>query len=247
MEINLTDLGSAELARRLTSLCNQVSCDPADAVLVVNGGPLRVSEADELLFAELLIQKLNELPKLYEWNQIAFVATSLSDPLKIMPDEQKIIRRAEWHIREILLKKMADLYRLPIFADYGVEYTKDLRPRRARPSAKLSYTRENDHFYAKGQNVKQAGYEAIYPVADVVATCDGFKGSAFSLGDARIVEWHHRNASTGNAPTWRWAEVDHHLATVVPALAAQKGIALEIPANEPVVEQSDLFSMIPAK
>ena len=47
LEINLADLGSAEIARKLTSLCNQVSCDPADAVLVVNAGPLQVSETDE--------------------------------------------------------------------------------------------------------------------------------------------------------------------------------------------------------
>jgi hypothetical protein len=243
MEIALADLGSPELARKLTSLCNQVSCDPTDAVLIVNTGPLHVNEAEEVFFVDLVIQTLNELPMLYSWNQIVFSATSLSDPIKLVPGQQKSIRRIEWHVRNLLVIRQSELYRLPIFSDYGVEYTKDLRPKRARPTARVSYTRDGDHFYAKGQSVKHAGYEAIYPVADIVAGCDGFKGEAFSLGDARIVAWHHRKASTGNAPIWRWAAVDHHLAMVVPPLAAQKGIELEVPALPPA-EQTEMF---PAK
>jgi hypothetical protein len=199
------------------------------------------------MFAELLIQRLNDLPNLYEWSQVALVATSLSDPLKIKANEQKIIRRAEWHVHQIMLQRKSELFRFPVFADYGVEYTKDLRPRRARPTAKLSYTRNNDHFYAKGQNVKHLGYEAIYPVADVVAVCGGFQGRTFSLGDARIEDWHQRSASTGNAPTWRWAAVDHHLAEVVPAIAALQGLVLEAPPSVPAIEQSDLFSLSQTK
>jgi hypothetical protein len=247
MEINLADLGSPNLARNLASLSSQVSCDPSDAALVINGGPLQIPASDEAMFAELLIQQLNELPNLRQWSQITFVATSLSDPLKISANQQKTIRRAEWHIRQLLLQRKSELLRMPVFGDYGVEFTKDLTPRRARPTAKISYTRDGDHFYAKGENVKQSGYDAIYPVSDVVATCEGFKGRTFSSGDARILDWHERKISTGNAPTWRWAAADHHFATVVPAIATQERIQLETAATAPIVEQQDLFPLIPAK
>jgi Beta protein len=52
LEIGLSDLGTPDLAQRLTSLCNQVSCDPDDAVLVLNGGPLSINERDEEFFAK---------------------------------------------------------------------------------------------------------------------------------------------------------------------------------------------------
>ena len=57
-----------------------------------------------------------------------------------------------------------------------------------RPSAKLNYTRPDDYFFAKGENVKNAGYPAIFPVADKIVACSGFMGVSFSLGDASIVE-----------------------------------------------------------
>jgi hypothetical protein len=89
MQIRLADLGAASLAARLKSLCNQVSCDPRDATLVVDCGPLFLpDESKEEEFTENLIDALNQLPRLYEWNQIVLVATSLGEIHKIKQHEK---------------------------------------------------------------------------------------------------------------------------------------------------------------
>ena len=182
--------------------------------------------------------------------QIVFAATSLSDPQKIKPDEQKTIRRIEWGIHRMLLEKKSELYRVPVFSDYGVDFSNNLAPRRGiMPSAKINYTTDDGHYYVKGQNVKTAGYEAIYPVADTIVASTHFKGEKFSAGDARIWLLNQRRTGTGNAPTWRWAATDHHLSMVGKSLAIELGIKLSIPtdAGSENLEQPDLLSLIPAK
>ena len=106
---------------------------------------------------------MNDLPRIYDWHEIVISATSLADILKVKANEQKVVRRREWIIYKKLAERRRELFRLPIFSDYGVEYVKDLKPRKARPSAKLNYTRAEDYFFAKGENVKTAGYGAIFP------------------------------------------------------------------------------------
>jgi hypothetical protein len=236
------------LSARLTTICNQISCEPVDAVLIVDAGPLFLrDEAEEQEFADLLISVVNELPKLYEWREVAFVATSLTDPMKIKVGEQKFIRRNKWHIYRLLFENRAKLYRVPVFGDYGVEYNKKLTPMRVRPSAKTNYTTDDGHFYVKGQNVKRGGYEAIYPVADAVVASPYFKGQKFSRGDAHLLQLSQRRVSTGTAATWRWIAVDHHLATIGWQLPQVIGgvAATEIPLQH--IEQGSLLSLIPAK
>jgi hypothetical protein len=229
LQLSLADLQSASLKERLTSLCSQVSCDPEDAVLVIDAGPIFVP--DESQFVDYLIPILNDLPRLYDWYEIVFSATSLADLHKVKVNEEKVVRRREWKIYEKLVERRSELYRLPIFSDYGVEYTKDLRPRKARPSAKLNYTRPNDYFFSKGENVKTAGYQAIFPVAEKVAACSGFMGKDFSMGDACILEIANKRRGPAIAPTWKWAAFDHHLAMVGLPLAALLGLAIEVPAK----------------
>jgi Beta protein len=189
----------------------------------------------------LLIERINELPRVYEWSQLVFASTSLPHSDKMRAGEQKVVRRSEWHIRRLLQQHADELYRVPIFSDYGVSYARDLTPRRVRPTARINYSRADDFFCAKGQNVKIAGYEAIFPVADAVVGCEDFKGAGFSLGDDRMIAWHRRTASTGNAPTWRWSALDHHLAMIVPELAAERGMMLPEPKSELEPVQGVLF------
>jgi hypothetical protein len=221
LQLSIADLQSASLNEKLISLCNQVSCDAQDAVLIIDVGPIFVP--DESQFVDYLIPILNDLPRIYDWHEVVLSATSLADLQKVKINEEKVVRRREWTIYKKLVERSSELYRLPIFSDYGVEYVKDLRPRKARPSAKLNYTRPDDYFFAKGENVKTAGYQAIFPVAQKIAACSGFMGINFSMGDACIVEIASRGRGPGIAPTWKWAAFDHHLAMVSLPVAGSNG------------------------
>jgi hypothetical protein len=241
MQLSLADLQSASLNEKLTSLCNQVSCDAGDAVLVIDVGPIFVP--DESQFVESLIPILNDLPRIYDWHEVVLSATSLADLQKVKINEEKVVRRREWIIYKKLVERRSELYRLPIFSDYGVEYVKDLRPRKVRPSAKLNYTRLDDYYFAKGENVKTAGYAAIFPVAQKIAACSGFMGVNFSMGDASIVEIASRSRGPGIAPTWKWAAFDHHLAMVGLPVAKLLGRVVEV-QNDLVESPSTQLSLL---
>lgn len=229
IQISLTNLQSASLNEQLKSLCNQISCDPEDAVLVIDAGPLFVP--DESTFVDQLIPILNDLPKLYDWHCIVFSSTPLAELKKVKPHEEKTVRRSDWNIFQQLIERKDELYRLPIFSDYGVEYSEDLRPRKARPSAKLNYTRSRDYYFVKGENVKTGGYQAIAPVARKIVECEGFMGASFSYGDTCILEISEKKRSSGIAPTWKGAAFDHHLAMVAIPAATLLGRVIEQPTE----------------
>jgi Beta protein len=232
VQVSISDLQSASLKERLASVCSQISCDPEDIILVLDLGPIFVPDEDQ--FVDQLIPIINDVPRIYEWHEIVFSATSLADLQRVKSNEQKTVRRREWIIYRKLVERRDELYRLPIFSDHGVEYVKDLAPRKASPSAKLNYTRLEDYFFTKGENVKVAGYQAIFPVADKTVGCDGFMGADFSMGDACIVEIASRKRGPGIAPTWKWAVFDHHLALVGPPLGTLLGKVTDVP--RPIVE-----------
>ena len=248
IQVGLAELEAADLSAKLISLCNQVSCDPTDAVLVIDAGPLHIPAAAESEFVSHLIVRLNEIPRLYEWCGVVLCATSLSSPVKLKNDEQKTIRRVEWHIHRLLCERRREIYRIPIFSDYGVDYFQKLVPNKASPVAKINYSTDEDYVYFKGQSVKTASYEAIFAVAEAVVASGHYKGGNFSLGDARIGLWSNKVGSTGNAPTWRWAALDHHFTLVGQLLALESGVFIDDHTERPGnAEQLDLVSLIPGK
>ena len=248
IQLRLADLGAASLAVRLQSLCNQISCDPNEVTLVIDCGPLFLpDEGKEEEFASGLILALNLLPKLYDWGQIALVATSLGGLEKIKPQEERLIRRSEWHIYKRLLQRRNELYRMPIFSDYGVEYRENLAPIKAMPSTKFNYTTNEAYFFIKGENVKTGGYQAIFPVAEKLVKSLHFMGASFSAGDARIWLLSERRGTSGNAPTWKWACADHHLTVVGAALCDALGMRIDETFKTISAQQADLFSVVPAE
>ncbi|UYO41002.1 beta family protein [Rhodopseudomonas palustris] len=246
IQIRLADLGAASLSMRLQNLCNQVSCNPGEAVLLIDCGPLFFADQEsEEEFADGLIQAINQLPNLHDWCQIVLSATSLGDIQKVKPNQERLFRRSEWHIYRRLVARSRELLRRPIFSDYGTEYREDLTPIKARPSAKLNYTTESAYFYVKGENVATGGYEAIYSVAEKVAASDHFLGPELSVGDARLLLLSQRLSPTGNAPTWRWICADHHLAVVFGEFRKLYGLQSVVEA--PPLQQLELFGTTPAK
>lgn len=95
--------------------------------------------------------------------------------------------------------------------------------------------------------MKYGGYQAIFPVAEKIVGSTHFMGRNFSRGDERIWQLAHRRDNTGNAPTWRWACVDHHLAVVGRALFATLGVPNDESVRLIEVHQTELFPTVPAE
>ncbi len=132
-----------------------------------------------------------------------------------------------------------------MYGDYAVDTSPIQKPQRRTPSAHLRYSTATSYAVAKGTTVKKPyGYEAIYPVADLLVAQTYYAGAGYSAGDTYISGLHDRTASKGNAAKWRWASTDHHLTVNVDAIAEMYGIAKVAPAvvPEPTPTQVDMFA-----
>ena len=131
-----------------------------------------------------------------------------------------------------------------MYGDYAVDTSPVAKPQRRTPSAHLRYSTPTNYAVAKGTTVKKPhGYEAIYPVADVLAAQPYFAGPSHSKGDAYISGLQKRTVSKGNAAKWRWASTDRHLSVNMNAIAEMYGmvkVASVVP--EPAATQMDMFA-----
>jgi hypothetical protein len=143
-----------------------------------------------------------------------------------------------------LISNPRELLRTPMFGDYALDTSPMQKPERRTPSAHFRYSTPKSYAVAKGTTVKKPhGYDAIYPVADLLASQSFFMGENFSLGDRFIAGLQARPAAKGNAAKWRWASTDHHLTGNLEIIARLYGLeeAPAMRALEPEFKQTDMF------
>jgi hypothetical protein len=152
--------------------------------------------------------------------------------------------RLDLLLYEKLISNPRVLLRTPMYGDYAVDTSPIQKPQRRIPSAHLRYSTPRLYAVAKGTTVKKPyGYEAIYPVADLLAAQPYYAGASYSDGDAYINGLQQRTATKGNAATWRWASTDHHLTANVDAIARLYGMKVApTVVPEPAAIQVDMFA-----
>ncbi|MFB6452060.1 beta family protein [Bradyrhizobium tunisiense] len=160
------------------------------------------------------------------WSGIAVALSSFPTNLKMRPGEVKQFPRTDLPVYRKLISNPKALLRTQMFGDYAVDTSPIVKPQRRTPSAHFRYSTPTGYAIAKGTTVKKPhGYEAIYPVAGLLASRAFFMGSEFSDGDKFIVSLQNRTSAKGNAATWRWASTDHHLTCNVNSIAKLYGLA----------------------
>ena len=165
--------------------------------------------------------------------------------IKLKPGEVKEYARSDLALYEKLISNPKGLLRTPMYGDYALDTSPIQKPERRTPSAHLRYSTASSYAVAKGTTVKKPyGYEAIYPVADLLTAQPYYAGSNYSEGDAYISGLQTRTASKGNAAKWRWASTDHHLTVNENAIAEMYGIVKVAPtvAPEPTPTQVEMFA-----
>src|SRR6266849_2048199 len=77
-----------------------------------------------------------------------------------------------------LISNPKGLLRTPMFGDYALDTAPMVKPQRRTPSAHLRYSTPTGYAVAKGTTVKKPhGYDAIYPVADLLTAQSYFMGA----------------------------------------------------------------------
>jgi hypothetical protein len=210
----------------LETLIQELNCRPSKCFVVLDFKNLELPSVEaEDSFVEMLADRLADFPFLHDWAGIAVALSSFPTNLKMKPGEVKQFPRTDLPVYQRLISNPKGLLRTPMFGDYAVDTSPIVKPQRRTPSAHLRYSTPKGYAVAKGTSVKKPhGYEAIYPVADLLASQAFFMGGDFSDGDEFIVSLQKRAPAKGNAATWRWASTDHHFTCNVGAIAKMFGL-----------------------
>jgi hypothetical protein len=222
IRVNASDLEAPGFSGRLRLLLWELSCEATRAVLMLDFGGMPLH--DPRGFADLLAQRINDLPFLHDWLNVAVCLTSFPEKILLKAGETRRYSRSDWPMYQALFGIREQLLRMPIFGDYAVEFPVYAPPVRATPTAQFRYTTDSAYLVVKGTSVRKPhGYKAILPVAKLLRDQPEFRGGQFSDGNAFIERLTLTETETGNASSWRWATTDHHLTLVAGDLRALFG------------------------
>ncbi len=227
VRVDALHLDSPTFQADLRAMLDDLACPASRCFLVLDLKTLETSIGDmQDEFVELLAEQIADLPFLHNWKGLAIALSSFPVAPKVKVGEVKEYPRTDLSLYERLISNPKGLLRTPMYGDYALDTSPIEKPQRRMPSAHLRYSTSGAYAIAKGTSVKKPyGYEAIYPVADLLASQPYYAGPAYSKGDAYIDSLHNRVGSTGNAARWRWASTDHHLTSNIDRIAEMYGLA----------------------
>lgn len=234
LRIDVADLEFFEDRESLLKECDRVGISPSDCVLLIDAGPLTVTNFEE--FTTIVANQFARLICDGDWQVVVWSAGAFPERDFLKAGESGSFERNEWKLFREMFERKEEFSVFPIFSDYLLEYPRPAVIRGISPTAKILYSTENRFFIFKGRSVKvDAKYRNIFGVAKRVVDSGIFKGESFSPADYRIVELSREQGGTGHAGTWRWIATAHHLEVVAGQLNAMfdLGVADQRAAVEP--------------
>ncbi|MDI3561244.1 beta family protein [Bradyrhizobium sp. Arg816] len=247
VRVEATHLDSPTFQSDLRAMLDDLGCGASRSLLVLDFKTLETSVGEmQDEFVELIADQIADFPFLHHWKGFAIALSSFPAAAKLHSGQVKEYPRTDLSLYEKLISNPKGLLRTPMYGDYALDTSPIQKPQRRTPSAHLRYSTPRMYAIAKGTSVKKPhGYEAIFPVADLLTSQAFYAGPAYSQGDSYIDGLHRRTASTGNAAKWRWASTDHHLTSNGERIAEIYGLSrvLELQHVSAPPTQGDLFAI----
>ncbi len=215
-----SDLANPALTTAVDALLEQISMSAKEVDLVLDFKEILPSQENTILLA--LQQASSHLPHLKQWRSITFAASSFPKDLSgIKANHIEQIPRTEWKIWKAM---SADKKRFPVtfgFGDYAISHPimSEVDPRIIRMSASIRYTSDEVWVVLKGRSVK-TGYDQFSdPLSKKLISMPEYKGASYSAGDKYIDDCAKKKVTSGNATTWRFVGVNHHVTLAVGQLS----------------------------
>ncbi len=185
--------------------------------------------------ASWLSGRLEKIAEIGTWRSIVLVGTSIPSSFGngLVPERTtKELPRREW-----LLWKDVAAASIPLaYGDYAVQNpVPPEKPPPIGPWATIRYTLADNLLVARGRDTRRYGPEQYKELSSWISSHHGFRGAAFSYGDAEIARWgssdnpdvvmvegeidelDETDESTGNS-YWRGVGTSHHMEAVTEQL-----------------------------
>jgi hypothetical protein len=245
IRVEANHLDAKDFQPSLLGMLSELQCEASRCFLVLDFKALDTPTEDAVdQFVEALSELLAALPSIHRWLGLAVVMSSFPIAIRLKPGQVEEYPRTDLMAYRKLISNPKELLRTPMFGDYALDTSPMQKPERRTPSAHFRYSTPKSYAVAKGTTVKKPfGYDAIYPVADLLVSQPFFMGPSFSLGDRFIADLQTRPAAKGNAAKWRWASTDHHLTGNLEVITQLYGLedATATRVLEPELKQTDMF------
>jgi hypothetical protein len=215
----IDDLDESDVAALSRDFLGRVGNNIAETDLILDVKDLRGARLEQVV--RDLPSLIGRIPSIQKWRSFALAGTGFPDSLAGLPKlKMSRIKRTEWELWRAISARQ--LVRQPTFSDYGIGSPAypDVDPRVMSPSAAIRYTASGDWLIAKGNNLKNHGYEQFHGVCRALVQSKAYTGRAFSWGDTYIHDCARNETGTGNLTTWRKVGTSHHLTFVVKQLAS---------------------------
>jgi hypothetical protein len=232
LRLTLSTFDDPEQHDRIRHVLEALECEPNRGCLMIDGGALL--EWDDSL-VDILIDNLNELPALLEWNCLFFSSTSFPNRRVKTPGTVGRYPRSDRKLYNAIYDRRGDLARLPRFSDYGTEFPSNFTKGGGAAQAHLRFTGQENYLISEGQSVKGNGNAAIWPVAKELIRQSEFHWAPASSGIDYISLLAER-LEKGNPSTWRRAAADIHLINCIDHECQR----LSISTIETVTEDAEL-------
>ena len=209
---------SEDIEARLDNLVRLLGLPRDQIHLIVDQEYFSESQAPAMIATTTIV--LRELDHLEAWASVTLAGTSYPEVLSVGGNTISQLPRSEYLLwRQVAARLRDDLAKLG-FGDYTitnpilVEYD----PTKMRMSGKLIYTADEYWIVLKGRNIRQHGFPQMQQMCVQVLGMQEYCQENFSAGDQRIQDTAEGRASTGNAATWKFVGINHHISFVTQQL-----------------------------
>jgi hypothetical protein len=215
-----SEFESSEINDLIIDLMSTLEITPQQADFILD---FKYIQPDTDKFAYLAYKHASTcINNINDWRGFYLVSTSFPKDLsEFSAGKASYVPRSEWHLWQNIFKNQSEFTRVPVYGDYTISYPEmiEIDPRILTMSASLRYTVANDFLILKGSSIKKMG-SGQYPAKcrQLVGMVE-FSGNDFSAGDKHINDCANGNVGNGNATTWRWVGVNHHITFVTQQLS----------------------------
>jgi len=238
IRIRLADLDEATLEKMLTSIVATSGTNESDLLLIVDLCEAEIS--DPTSFAQFTSGWLEKLHQMGQWKRVIVEASSFPRRNPAPDNGNVTVSRNEWASWKKVVETDASILQWAQFGDFGADHGQIEFSGGGRTITHVRYATERNWIVERGGEPTKTHDGSIRTVAKNILKSGEFFGEDFSAGDAFLSLCGSNEGGPGNAATWRFANMAHHITLAAVGAARLAGLPFE-PAKRAVVHAPSLF------
>lgn len=224
IRLSLSDLQDEGLQASLDGMLTSAGISPPESILILDLGDATISNIKD--FANFVAEWLSKLHHFGLWARIVVEASNYPQKNPASPNAQATPERREWLSWHQLVENDRGMLDWAMFGDFGADHGQMDFGSGGRPLTHLRYTTSDSWLVCRGGKPETDNDGTIHNVASRILGSGSFMGETYSAGDEFIALCAERKAF-GNASTWRWANMVHHLTLATVGAADLSGSPFE--------------------